>query len=508
MEDQGSARIKEIKKHLNLKVDDLHAYFLSNIKDSKFSNQAFDKKLQVTLKKHKTPDHFNQLSFILEIKNIIHHSQDIESIPTNILGLNAFKKFETCHLIVHEKGKPFGTNYSSNISRDFSHKTIAAKNFNALFSTTKKSKLKNFIQSDSFKNDLDLVGNFMAKEIELKKHNALVILSRNSFLAPTSLEWESFYFLATQVAIIITDILDKMKINDNKELIIKALKLFPENITIKDHNRVIFSNTPPSSITNSRVKNIYIPELQLQLLIANEAKENVTTELYHAQRVALLGELLNTLQHELSNPLFGLSLTSELLLSDCTNQEASELIEHIKFNSQRSQTIIKNFSNLYNSESNAIREINLYQIVEESLTLTKSDSKEIPKIIEPEDLNRLKTIKIKTNPTYLSQIIFNLIINASQAIKSLGSHSNSKGIIKISFNENANFYEINISDTGPGIPSQIEDKIFNPFFTTKSTGTGLGLSICKKLAQNIHADITFKNNSPFPGATFSLKLFK
>ena len=66
--------------------------------------------------------------------------------------------------------------------------------------------------------------------------------------------------------------------------------------------------------------------------------------------------------------------------------------------------------------------------------------------------------------------------------------------------------QIDIIDDGPGVPEHLLSTIFNPFFTTKTAGTGLGLSICQNLAKKLETHIVFKNNSPFPGATFSIDL--
>ena len=72
------------------------------------------------------------------------------------------------------------------------------------------------------------------------------------------------------------------------------------------------------------------------------------TDLFHHERLSLLGELLNTLRHELSNPLFGLQLSSQILKEDLAEDtENLEFIEEISKNINRSQEIIKNFSELF-----------------------------------------------------------------------------------------------------------------------------------------------------------------
>ena len=64
---------------------------------------------------------------------------------------------------------------------------------------------------------------------------------------------------------------------------------------------------------------------------------------------------------------------------------------------------------------------------------------------------------------------------------------------------------IHINDNGPGVPELIQEKLFNPFFTTKDSGTGLGLSICKNLIQKLDGNISYRNCKT-GGAQFSLSL--
>ena len=114
-------------------------------------------------------------------------------------------------------------------------------------------------------------------------------------------------------------------------------------------------------------------------------------------------------------------------------------------------------------------------------------------------------LKIFTNPTWLSQIIFNLIINAAQAIKECGIQRG-KSIIKIYITKTNDGLSIAVIDNGPGIDKNLIQSIFKPFFTTKDSGTGLGLSICQNLAHQMGTKIEFKNNSPLLGATFWINL--
>ena len=108
------------------------------------------------------------------------------------------------------------------------------------------------------------------------------------------------------------------------------MKHFPEKIYVKDSSRIIFTND--KNISARKELNLISFPLNgndgLTMELSNLAKDSISTDIYHSQRISLLGELLNTLQHELSNPLFGLNLTSSLLKSDVENPEILETLSN------------------------------------------------------------------------------------------------------------------------------------------------------------------------------------
>jgi C4-dicarboxylate-specific signal transduction histidine kinase len=326
---------------------------------------------------------------------------------------------------------------------------------------------------------------------------------------PTEKEQEEFQSLALFLQPLLVKILDKEKIDLKKEVLKVSLENFPEKISIKKNNNTIFTN---KKIEHSENSNLMIFPLETEgnvfMELSNFSKDQISTELYHSQRLSLLGELLNTLQHELSNPLFGLNLSSTILESETENIETKGILNEISQNANRSQTIIKNFSNLYN-DNQEFKKINLYHFIEEVLTLTKSETREISKSITCSGFSSdedSKSFEIITNPTCLTQIIFNLTINAAQAMKESSPHDLRNNSIVIQLIKNETFIQISVIDDGPGVLNENIETLFKPFFTTKEFGTGLGLSICQNLASQLGSKIEFKNNYPLLGATFSINL--
>jgi two-component system NtrC family sensor kinase len=506
VEDQSPTRIKEVKKFLSSSLEELISLPLK-VKPLRFSKSTFEKKIFNALKNtNKDPELESKFLFKEELRRLLLSTTEVKELPRAILKLTALNSFESCHVLVHEKGKPVGQNYFYNHSNYEETRLISIQSFNSLFNLVKKSKNKNFNQSLNLKDDLEVVGSFLAKEIDLKNYSVIYLISRNSFLPPSAEEQELFQSLSGHLQPLLMTILDKEKNDLKKEVIKKSLENFPEKILVKKNSQVLFSNhlnTGP--VEKSHLMVFPLDGIENTVMeLSNISKDAISTELYHSQRVSLLGELLNTLQHELSNPLFGLNLTGSLLAGDAKNLETKEVLQDICLNANRSQTIIKNFSNLYNDQQE-YKKIQLYKFIEEVITLTKSETKEIQKKIECIGFDPADLIELETNSTCLTQIIFNLIINAAQAIKSTNERVNKNSII-IKLIKSDKTLTIAVVDDGPGVKSEFVGDIFEPFFTTKDSGTGLGLSICQNLARQLGSKIHFQNNSPFAGATFSINL--
>lgn len=507
MEDQNFTRIKEIKKLLSSNSLELDSLELKT-RPVRFTKSIFEKKMLNTFKLKKKTDLEIKYLHKEELRKLLFTTSEVKELPAAILKLPAFHSFESCHVLVHEKGKPVGQNYLAFHGENQETKLIAVQNFNSLFNLVKKSKNKIFNQSVNLRDDLAVVGNFLAKEIDLKNYSVIYLISRNSFLPPSSEEQNEFQALSAFLHPLLLKILDREKNDLKKEILRKSLENFPEKIAVKKNNSIVFTNKgDEDSFENSNLMIFPLETEQMTMELSNFSKDQISTELYHSQRVSLLGELLNTLQHELSNPLFGLNLTSSILESETDNPETESLLNEISQNANRSQTIIKSFSNLYNDQQE-FKKINLYRFIEEVMTLTKSETKEISKSIQCIGFNPEipgEDLEVISNPTCLTQIIFNLIINAAQAIKEHNKDCRKNSII-IKLTKRDTFVEISIIDDGPGVKTEHTSTIFQPFFTTKDSGTGLGLSICQNLARQLGTKIEFKNNSPLLGATFSINL--
>lgn len=436
-------------------------------------------------------------SFLLKNRAIF---QNLQTLPSVILNIKEFSNFQFCQIISHQKGNPTAqsTSFSKNNSEFYSD-DINSSDFSKVFRSIKKSKNKLFNQINSEVDFFNCFGTYLASVISYDTHNIIIILSHNDFLPPGDEEQNIFNQNILQLKPLIYSALKNDMNNSRIELLNLAFKNFPYRLKITDKNEITLYENKPTTLNTSEKCHEYWLDSNTLLSVFLPADTNNSIDIYHNERVSLLGELINTLKHELSNPLFGLSLTSKLLSDSETDEEKKDIFIEVQRGIERCQTIIKNFSDIYR-ESTEIKNIDLLSLIKETIVLTKSETKGVEKKINV--AGNLKKISIDTNPTWISQIIFNLIINSSQAI----SNSRiSKPLIEINISKENDFVLINITDNGPGIPQKLHNKIFSPFFTTKQEGTGLGLNICQRLARKLNGDLKL-TKSDQSGTIFTLNM--
>lgn len=227
-----------------------------------------------------------------------------------------------------------------------------------------------------------------------------------------------------------------------------------------------------------------------------------------AQRNKLetLGILAASINHELKNPVYIIRTLAEaysLRVKDGSlgsNQEviakSLETSQKTIYQADRAMDVMHRLAGFMKQEPAAVQLVNLRKILEDVYLFLSYEihTSNIDLAWDlPEDFPSLQA-----EPRSIEQIFFNLIVNACQAIKKVKIE---RGVIKVSGKKIPNGVEITIEDNGPGIPSDILPKIFEPFYTTKDTGSGLGLYITKQLVEKcggtIRVDSVFGKGTGF-----------
>ena len=438
---------------------------------------------------------------IKKVNHISGQSQSLRSLMEKLLEVPFLQNFESSMVIIHLKGKTKAELLGTIWRQEKIQSLIEVKEFNTFFNSIKKSKIKSF-STDSFSRmELPFNGSFLAKEVTSRKYSLIAMVSRHDFLNYSKDEIELFETCIGLLQPHFERLIDQEYSDKRTSELRVCLKDFPLPLRITD-------NVSGTSFLND----LFTSELQEKDIFFNKKLKNAFTidlydsdelrhyafDLFHFQRISLLGELLNTLRHELSNPLFGLKLGSQLFSMMDTTKDNKEIMAEIEKNINRCQLIIENFSNLYQVETET-KPVSLKKVIEESIVLSKSESREVRKFVH--FTSQAEDLKTELPMIFVVQILFNLIVNASQSLKGI----NSQKEITINIDSNEKNIIVDVIDNGPGIPENKLSELFKPFFTTKSQGTGLGLVLSRNLALKMGGNLEYIPNLN-KGAHFKLTL--
>lgn len=274
---------------------------------------------------------------------------------------------------------------------------------------------------------------------------------------------------------------------------IEPIKLKSLNFTHKNHiydahtyNINLGSSSRPSN-TITRYVDITFEHRLNQQMIQNE-------------KMVALGHLAGNIAHELNNPLTGVRSLAQILLTQVPKDSTlSSDLNEVEKATERCQQIIRNLLEFSSGGIEKKQEsISLNEIVHRTLPLLKTliSRYEVRLDLSPENCD------VFVEPHLMQQVVFNIIKNACQAM-------GEKGILHIQ-TERSKLQQailLKISDSGPGIPEQLKNQIFDFFFTTKDPGqgTGLGLSMSKSIVDRFGGQITIADQAQ-RGALFIVSL--
>ena len=233
-------------------------------------------------------------------------------------------------------------------------------------------------------------------------------------------------------------------------------------------------------------------ELELQRDFLSRQVDEKTVELLKSEKLAIIGELASRMAHDLRNPLSTIKNVIEIMESKPKLKIEEKLQYYGKL-----RRAMNRMSHQVDDVLDFVRASDLklqrYSILD--LIISARDNITIPndvKIIVEE-------IDAKLNCDYrkIEAVFSNLMLNAVQAI-------GNKGEVNVRIMENSADIVVIVEDTGPGVPKELMNQIFDPLFTTKQLGTGLGLSICKNIVEQHGGNISLKNDP----TTFMVRLPK
>jgi len=226
-------------------------------------------------------------------------------------------------------------------------------------------------------------------------------------------------------------------------------------------------------------------------------------QLIQSEKMSAIGQLVSGVAHELNNPLAGISAFAQLLLAEKRfPPDQRTAAETIYSEARRASRIVQNLLTFARQHKAEKVPTAVNQVLDDTLELRGYELRVRGIDIRREYDDSLPDTMADAHQ--LQQVFLNLITNAEQAMEQREGHHHR---LTVRTRRNSDSIRIEVEDTGAGIPANLIERIFNPFFTTKPTGsgTGLGLSISLGIVRE-HEGRIWAENPPQAGARFVVEI--
>ncbi len=252
--------------------------------------------------------------------------------------------------------------------------------------------------------------------------------------------------------------------------------------------------------------------LQQEVVRLHQELASADAQLQRSKQLAALGEMAAGIAHEIRNPLAAIRLYADLVEDDLIS-----MIDAVprgrapitaRENARKIADAVRGLDAIVHDVLNVARELRpRLRPVPVGLMFDRALLLHAP-AIESADVRTLicgGNLVVRADADLMHQALLNLIRNALQAMAEQRGRSE-PGRLLLSARPESGYVVLSVADTGPGIDKTAVDRIFNPFFTTRSTGTGLGLAIVHRIVDAHGGTISVGNDPMTGGATFELRL--
>ncbi len=254
------------------------------------------------------------------------------------------------------------------------------------------------------------------------------------------------------------------------------------------------SGTPLMNAAGSKIGTLHIIRDVTEVKALQELNKRV-------ERLSAMGEMAVELAHEIRNPLASIELFASLLVKELS-EDPKRWAENIQIGIRSLNTIVSNMLQFSNPLTPVLSKVDVHEVVQEILKF--SDPIMSQRQIRAETNLNAEDPVIPGDRELLKQMMLNLIFNALKAMPSQGSLRIRTRNSSIANGEpQSKVLELQIQDTGIGIPPENLNRIFDPFFTTNKNGTGLGLSVVNQIVK-VHAGSIRVSSKVNRGTTFTI----
>jgi two-component system NtrC family sensor kinase len=236
----------------------------------------------------------------------------------------------------------------------------------------------------------------------------------------------------------------------------------------------------------------------------DEETRSLTAQLLQAEKMAVLGQTISGVAHELNNPLATILSWSERLSQAPGADPATHRgLDIIRREAERAARIVRALLTSARKRQSTRAMVDVNALVRETLALHA-------RAFQDSAISVVETLEDGMPPVFadgyqLQQVLLNLAINAGQAMHA----AHGRGLLQVRtvYDSDSDTISIDVTDDGPGIPPEVQARIFDPFFTTKDigTGTGLGLTVACAIVQD-HGGRIRLESSTGSGTSFRVEL--
>lgn len=241
-------------------------------------------------------------------------------------------------------------------------------------------------------------------------------------------------------------------------------------------------------------------------------REHLRDQLQQAQKMASVGTMAAGIAHDFNNIIYGIMLGAETVQRNFQPSDAAwPYLEQMRQSGRRAAQLIRQILSFSRRSQTEAEPLLLKPLIKESLSMLRAT---LPATVALKSRLCPADLMVIAEPTLIQQLLVNLCTNAAQAMQETG------GEIKVSLEpldldpagagewrkiEAGRYARLVVSDTGPGMPPEVRDNVFAPFFTTKppGQGTGLGLSVVSSIMDRLNGEIRLESE-PGQGAAFTL----
>ncbi|HCW93873.1 MAG TPA: sensor histidine kinase [Flexistipes sinusarabici] len=233
---------------------------------------------------------------------------------------------------------------------------------------------------------------------------------------------------------------------------------------------------------------IYIAVLSWIVLKIEKREKELQAEVMKYQKLSLLGQFASKMAHEIGTPIHVIMGNLDLMEDVTEDNVILKRIDSVSRQITKIQTIIKNYLYLSKKPEPARSKFDISELIEnvvDDLSFAISDKIEIK--------TDTQSCMIYSDSGFLEQVLYNFVKNASDSI------GEKNGNIFVKSYKDGDYVVVKVYDDGKGVPEEIREKLFDPFFSTKKTGkgTGLGLSVCKDLVEALNGEIFYDSEDNY-----------